>query len=151
MATPTKSTSSRYDKDGKLIRYPVYVDCSNDPIITEQSHKKEVDINQIIRKHGMDMIQKTAALQQLVFDENPNNDYSEAMRIVARAQESFLRLPSAIRGRFENDPAKFMDFIHNPDNEAEMISLGLAIEKPPVAEPEPVAVTIVTADPEPTA
>lgn len=134
---------SRVDKNGKPYRYTKAVcDCSKDEPITEQSHKKEVDINNIIKRHGMDMIQKTAMLQQqdYMFDDIPGNDFQEAMNIVNRAQAAFDSLPSLIRKEFDNNPAMYLDFVQNPDNADRMVELGLA-EKPAVQEPVQVVVT----------
>jgi phage internal scaffolding protein len=119
------------------------IDCTEDPGKTEQSHKQEVDINQIIKKHGMDMIAKTAKVQQLQYDDNPNNDFQETMDMIVKARESFESLPSLVRKEFGNDVARFMDFVRNPDNGQRMIDLGLA-ERPPEVVPEsPVEVVVV--------
>lgn len=119
---------TKYDENGNQIRRSVGLDCSNDVVITEQSHKDEVDINKIVRKHGMDLIAKTAALQkpEYTFDDIPNNDFQEAMMIVTRAQENFNLMPSQIRKQFNNDPAYFLDFVQNPENKDALINMGLA-------------------------
>lgn len=119
------------------------VDCSKDEILVEQSHAAEVDINNIIKKHGMDLIQQTAALQapNFQFDDVTGNDFQEAMFIVARAQESFDAMPSAIRSRFNNSAAEFLDFVHNKDNIPEMIKLGLA--NPSATPPSPIKVEVI--------
>ena len=123
------------------------IDCSNDEPLTEQHHKKDVDINQIIKKHGMDMIAQTSLLQsrEFQFDDVTGNDFQEAMEISAKAEQSFNSLPSQIRKKFDNSPAQFLDFVQNPSNQDAMIELGLAqrIEVPP-----PIAVTVTN---EPTA
>lgn len=119
------------------------VDCSNDEILVEQSHAAEVDINNIIRKHGMDIIQQTSALQAptFQFDDVTGNDFQEAMFKVTKAQESFNALPSAIRTRFNNSAAEFLDFIQNSDNIPEMVKLGLA--NPPANTPSPIKVEVI--------
>lgn len=132
----------RYDQDGKQIRRKVVLDCSNDDPIVEQSHKNEVNINNIIKRHGMDLIAKTALLQtpEYTFDELPNNDFQEAMLIVTKAQETFEAMPSQLRKQFNNNPAEFMDFIHNPDNQDKMVDMGLA-QRPDPVQPIQVEVT----------
>lgn len=141
-----------YDKTGKIKRNAVVLDCSNDPLITEQSHKSEVDINNIIRRHGVDMIAKAAALQapNMRFDDVTGNDFQEAMNIILKAEDSFNQLPSKIRKEFNNNPAEFLDFVQNPDNKDRMIELGLA-EAPPVKEaPSPDPAPVPAPDPAPT-
>lgn len=119
------------------------IDCSKDEILTEQSHKSEVDINNIVKRHGIDLIQQTAALaaSTLVFDDVTGNDYQEAMNKVIRAQDSFARLPSQLRARFNNDAAQFLDFIIDPKNMQEMRQLGLANPEQPAPQPVRVEIT----------
>lgn len=141
---------AKYDENGDLIRNKVVIDCSDDEPITEQSHKSEVDINNIIRRHGTDMIQKTAMLQSQTFqfDDVTGNDFQEAMFKINKAQESFDSLPSQIRKRFDNNPAVFLDYVQNPDNLAEMRDLGLAQRLPDPAQPIEVVVTNPETPPE---
>lgn len=132
----------KYDDEGRPIRRRVVLDCSNDEPITEQNHAAEVDINNIIKRHGMDMIQKTTQLQgvEFQFDDVTGNDFQEAMQKITKAQQTFDSLPSQIRKEFDNNPAQFMDFVHNPENQDRMIELGLA-ERRPVDQPIEVVVT----------
>lgn len=133
---------TRYDDEGKPIRNRVAIDFSDEPILTEQSHKAEVDINNIIKRHGTDLIAKVAAMQSqnYTFDELPHNDFQEAMNIVVRAQGKFDALPSQVRKQFNNSPAEFLDFVQNPDNAQALYDMGLAIQPTP---PEPVIVQVV--------
>lgn len=137
-------TFARFDADGKQIRNQVTVDCSDDEIITEQSHKDEVNINNIVRRHGgnMELIQKTSMLQRpdFQFDEMPGNDFQEAMLIVTKAQQTFESLPSGVRKQFNNNPAEFLDYVQNPENIDGMIKLGLA-ERLPAVQPVQVEIT----------
>lgn len=127
----TFSAKKRYTK--------AVVDCSNDEIIVEQSHKEEVDINNIIKRHGMDLIQKTAALRapDMQFDDVTGNDFQEAMNIILKAEGTFMDLPSKVRKQFNNSPAEFLDFVQNPDNEQALIDMGLAHAPEPVPAPAP--------------
>lgn len=129
----------KYDDTGKKVRYnSAVIDCSNDPVITEQSHKEEVDINNIVKRHGMDLIAQVAAMQSplFTFDELPHNDFQEAMNIIAKAQNSFDSMPSALRKQFDNNPGKFLDFVQNPDNADKLVEMGLAqrVNPPPPVE-----------------
>ena len=47
------------------------------------------------------------------------------MNIVASAQQEFDQLPAPVRKRFGNDPASFLDFVHDDSNIDEMAKLGL--------------------------
>ena len=50
-----------------------------------------------------------------------------------QAQQSFESLPSELRAKFENDPAKLISYLSDDKNNAEAIKLGLKIER---KEPE---------------
>lgn len=132
-----------YDKTKKPVRHKMAVlDCSDDEILTEQSHVKEVDINAIVKRHGVDLIAQTSHLQSDNFsmDDIPTNDFQEAMLLVTKAQQNFDALPSKLRKRFENNPAIYLDFVRDPDNADELVSLGLAT-RPPENQPIEVIVT----------
>lgn len=121
------------DKNGKPIpRRRVALDFSDEEMLTEQSHRDSADINKIIKKHGMDMIAKTAVLKsaEYRFDDIEGNDFQEAMMKVAKAQQTFESMPHEIRAEFQNNPGAFMDFVQNPDNKDRMIELGLATAQP---------------------
>jgi phage internal scaffolding protein len=108
---------------------------------TEQSHKAEVDINNIVKRAGnMELIAKVNALQNFVYDDVTGNDFQESMNAILRAKEAFSSVPSGIRKQFDNDPAKFMDFVHNPDNNDKLVEMGLA-NAPEVEKPIEVVVT----------
>jgi phage internal scaffolding protein len=94
---------------------------------TEQSHKSEVDINNIVKRAGAgELIAKVNALQEWTYDDVTNNDFQEAMNAIIKARDTFSSVPSQIRKRFDNDPAQFMDFVRNPDNKQELVEMGLA-------------------------
>jgi len=133
------------DEKGEVIRNRVQLEIPKDEVTrVEQAHRDEVNINNIVKRHGVDLIAKTAALQQFTYDNNPNNDFQETMNAILKAQDSFESVPSEIRKQFDNNPAKFMDFIHNGDNQQQLIDWGLA--KAPET-PQPVQV-VVTNQPE---
>lgn len=134
---------TRIDETGTIIRNKVGLDCSGDDLITEQSHAAEVNINAIVKKHGIDLIAKTNALLSPTFrfDDVTGNDFTEAMNILSKAQNTFDSMPSQIRKEFDNNPAKFLDFVQNPDNADKMVDMGLAHPPQPPAEPVEVVVT----------
>jgi len=128
------------NEKGEIIRNRIQLTIPHDEVIrVEQSHKDEVNINNIVKRHGIDLIAKTAALQQFKFDDNPNNDFQEIMNAILKAQDSFSSVPSDIRKQFDNNPAQFMDFIHNPDNQQQLIDWGLASAP---EKPQPVEVVV---------
>jgi phage internal scaffolding protein len=142
----------KYDTTGKVIRNRSALDCQQaikdgEEVRVEQSHKDEVNINNIIKKHGADLVSQVAQLQEWQFDDVVGNDFQESMNAIIKARDTFEKVPSKIRKEFDNDPAKFMDFVYNPDNQDKLVEMGLA-EKTPVMEP--LQVTVVSPEPPPT-
>jgi phage internal scaffolding protein len=84
-------------------------------------------------------------MQEFEFDMNPHNDFQEMMNAMIKAKESFSSIPSQIRAQFDNDPAKFMDFVRNEENKQQLIDWGLM--NPPEPEPQPVQVEVVNPAP----
>lgn len=116
-----------------VIRKRVPLICS-DPSRTKQAFKDECDINKIMQRfkkvQGVDYLTQYNAVAGGQFGDFSNvTDYRTAIDQVRVAQGVFDQLPSAVRYRFQNDPALFLDFVDNPANKQEMIDMGL-IDKP---------------------
>lgn len=138
-----------YDEKGKPIRRarPV-IDCqtaveNGEEVRTEQAHKAEVDINQIVKRHAgrEDLLMNTSQIMNLQFDDNPTNDFQEMMNMVIQGQQAFEQLPLEIKRKFGYNPAEYMDYVRNPDNRYQLIQWGM-IEPAPEPEP-PVQVEVV--------
>jgi len=100
-------------KDGK----PLYV--------TEQNHKKECDVNEIIRKYDKTGLISHVSRFEARFGDLTGVDFKVAMDLITGAQSSFNALPAEIRKRFENNPEKLLSFMESPENRSEAIKLGL--------------------------
>lgn len=101
----------------------------------QQHMKDECDVNFILAKYkrtGLITHVKRHAGQYGDFLSVP--DYHTAMNEVIKANDMFAELPAEIRKMFGNDPAAFLDFVHNPDNEEKMREIGLLPSKQPAAE-----------------
>ena len=109
--------------------------------LTEQSHEKETNINEIVKKHGAVLSQGYVDISSLRFDDVSNNDFQEMVHMLMKGKESFEKVPSVIRNKFENDPAKFMDFVHNPDSKDQLVEWGMLKESDP--PPSPIKVVMV--------
>lgn len=106
-----------------------------EPSMTVQADRAEVDINMIVARH------KAAGIplppSNLTFGDGTELlTYEAALSAVVRAKELFARLPAATRLRFGNEPGEFMAFMADPAMVEESYSLGL--RKRP--KPEPPAV-----------
>ncbi len=117
---------------------PIYGDTR-----TKQSMAAECNINNIMKKY-----QKTGAVSHLAkhgaeYGFATELDFSQSMRVVAKAQSMFEDLPSSIRTKFSNDPGQFLAFVQDTDNLEEMADLGL-VERLPV---EVISEPVVANDP----
>lgn len=92
---------------------------------TKQSFKDECDINRIMSRYAatgvLDFIEKREAR----FADVSETDFLTAMQTVAEATTAFNSLPSALRERFENEPARLLAFLEDSRNLEEAIELGL--------------------------
>lgn len=96
---------------------------------TKQQFKTQCDVNHIIQQYdrGGVITHGNAASPQ--YGVAPKIDYHSAMNIVVEANAAFEALPANVRKRFDNDPAKFMDVIHDEKYHDDMVELGLLIPK----------------------
>lgn len=117
--------------------YPTSTLKMTSPSRTKQSAKDECDINLIMSRWA-----KTGDLSHVnnsrpaYGDFTTATDYLAAVALVDQANEGFSQLPSEVRDRMNNDPAELLEFVHDDENRAEAIELGL-IPAPPPAEPPP--------------
>lgn len=116
------------------------------PTLTKQNHKTECDINHLLKRY-----QKTGLIDHVNKHQGNYSDisdvptYQEAINIIHAASASFSSLPSSMRKQFDNDPAKFLEFVHNPDNLEAMYEMGLANRPEQAqADPPPVVDPVVT-------
>lgn len=97
------------------------------PSAAIQSAKDECDINKIMARY-----QKTGMIEHFneqapQFVDMPDEiDYQNSMGIIADAHSAFYSLPSTVRDRFQNDPAQWLEFIHDAESVDEaMRALGI--------------------------
>lgn len=91
---------------------------------TKQSFREECDINTIMRRYQSTGVIDPRMFREGVFADATGQDYQEAMLFIADAKAQFLDLPAEIRSRFENNPSKLLDFVHDPKNRDEAVQLG---------------------------
>lgn len=118
------------------------------PSMTRQSEMEACDIHNILKQfsqQGFEQLVRDNAARGQYADLTSLPDYQEALEIVLKSQEAFAALPAQVRDRFQNDPARFVDFLANPANQDEAVRLGLA--EPPAPEPAPQRVEIVNPQP----
>jgi len=110
----------------------------DDPSLTRQEFKDECDLGKIIARfsatpEGLEQLQLARGFVEGRFEDvSEIPDYQTALAHVKAADEAFLRLPPLVRTRFDNDPAKFLDFVDDPKNIDELRQMGLANPAKPV-------------------
>jgi len=143
-AVPHDQTSTNWTG---LVADPKTGELVKEPSMTKQSEMAACDINNIVReftKTGQ-VSHINALAQQGQFMDLPDSlDYAEAINIALEAQSAFDALPAQVRARFDNDPEKFLGFLHDPKNHDEAIELGLVI--PPAPKPLPLDVRVLNPD-----
>lgn len=106
-----------------------------DPTRAKQQFKEQSDINYILRNYEKTGILSNVNIKEPQYGFVPSFDFREALETIGNAHNSFMQLPADLRREFENDPAKFVDFVSDPNNSDRLVELGLSS---PVAEPDPV-------------
>lgn len=97
---------------------------------TRQEFAEEADINTIISRFGIgeNPISPRDWTQNVDLTEAPDT-YMGVMDTLNRARDEFMSLPARVRSRFDNSPHEFMNFVSDPANVDEMVSLGLAVKR----------------------
>lgn len=133
METIKFRTEYNYDRDEVSKETALYC---KDGSKTRQEFLDDANINVIVERFGIghEMPLNTVPPQTGDFTNIP--DFRGAQDLIRKAQEVFASLPAKIRAKFDNDPAKYIDFFEDPDNESEAIRLGLA-KKPEVQQNPP--------------
>lgn len=103
--------------------------------LTVQSDAIDADINTIVRRFGITGAMPTDIdLSKFVDLTDMPVDYRTAVEFSRAAAGEFNRMPADVRSQFDNDPQKFMDFVHatdgdgKPVNRAALVKLGIVLE-----------------------
>lgn len=96
---------------------------------TKQAFKEECDINNIVPRlqNGEAVLMNTGSANY--GDYSDPTEFHDAQNIVAYAKEQFQALPAKVRDRFANDPGNFLEFTADPENQKELLKMGLATER----------------------
>lgn len=116
------SIASTYDR--RRVRVQTV---NNEPSMADDSQRAETDVNNImsrIRYHQLpDPVQMYNDLSEV-------GDLLSAHESIQKANAVFDSLPAKLRAKFDNQPAKLIEYLQDPKNDAEAISLGLRSEDP---------------------
>lgn len=95
---------------------------------TQQHFKEECDINTIVERFGLTGEVPSGVAVPMQGDFTEVYDFQSAMDVVIGARQAFEQMPANVRKRFGNDPALFMEFVHDPENVEEAKKLGLLVK-----------------------
>ncbi|AXH75967.1 MAG: internal scaffolding protein [Microviridae sp.] len=104
---------------------------------TKQEFKNECDINTIMARFDKTGVLAFTNRFQPQYGDATGIEFQNSMEIISSGRSMFNELPSGIRARFKNDPALFLDFVHDERNVEEMREMGLL--RPSEAQATPLA------------
>lgn len=105
--------------------------------MTEQHHKEEVNIHNIVRRHReTGLVSHLAKYQGQYMDMTDAPDFYAAQSIIAEANSMFETVPATIRSDFDNDAGKFLAFMQNPENRERIEEYGLDSSHLPEVAPQ---------------
>lgn len=115
---------------------PWDIDCSNDPALTKQEFRDDCDVNVIIArclKTGLPL--PSQVVGPLFADVSEVGSYTDCVRRVKAAEDSFMNLPASIRTEFRNEPSLLIAFLADPANLPKAMDLGL-VDRPKAVVPK---------------
>lgn len=103
--------------------------------MTQQQFLHDTDINNILAKFLRTGLMDNIG-QGTYEDVSESADYRQSIHIIQEADAQFLTLPAKTRKEFDNDPAKFMDFIHTTQDQNRLVDLDLIPKPNPIQNPK---------------
>lgn len=128
---PFLRTAYNYDVDLASLESGLF--CA-DESLASQEYRDEVDINTIVRRHGLgyEMPQNFNMPTHADFTETVG--FQEGLNLLIEAKHQFATLPAGVRAKFGNDPEAIITFLEDVNNREEAQKLGLI----PTPKPEPI-------------
>ncbi len=117
-------------------RRKITIKCDPELGKTQQHYKDECDINTIIRKYNDTGLLPMNMAGPPQYGYATSQTFTEALQTVALSTQEFMKLPSEIRTEFNNNPAEFLDALHDPSRRDELVKLGLIPKGEANASPE---------------
>jgi len=102
----------------------------------QQNMKEGADINNIVAKFRNGVSPILDHREPKYLDLSNLGSFHEMQNHVKKAEQTFMSYPSKIRKRFDNKPAKLIEFLSDEKNRTEAEELGLIYK--PAVEPTPV-------------
>lgn len=94
---------------------------------TQQQFARETDINEIVKRAIAtgDTTAFTPDQRAEFYDCTSFDDYQSSVNFLNDINDDFYTLPADVRREFGDDPAKYIQFVVNPDNLDRCVELGI--------------------------
>lgn len=125
---------TRFDESYNKNKQVFWTDVGEDENLVQQHMAAECDVNTIMKRY-----EQTGDLRHVTDvagefgDFYDVTDFKSGTERLMAIQSLFMEIPASIRDRFNNDPAKFVEYATNEKNIEELRSMGLA--EPAPADP----------------
>ena len=119
-----KLRSAAYDYDTNAAGDESALKCE-DKSLTQQHMAEECDINVLVKRFVVTGEIPQVTMPPLTGDFENVPTYQEALNLMVAAQKSFMQQPAEVRAKFDNDPARFVDFCSDEKNRDELRKMGL--------------------------
>ena len=96
---------------------------NNEPSLTVQEQKDQTDINKILAKYAKTGVIEHVGKYEGQYGDVSGLDYQTMQNQIAGVNSMFAELPAKERAKFDNDPAKFLDYV-SQDNAVSDMSDG---------------------------
>lgn len=116
--------ASTYDYDTNAAGDESALECK-DKTLTQQHMKDECDINVLVKRFVVTGEIPIMTLPPMQGDFTDAPTYQDALNLMVEANRSFMQQPADVRARFNNDPARFVDFCSDEKNRDELRTMGL--------------------------
>lgn len=102
--------------------------------LTKQEFKEESDINVMVKRFMLGYETDIVPMQPQYIDNTAVPTFEKALNYIIQAQDYFEDLPLDIRKRFNYDPKAMLEFVNDPKNQQEAVTLGLIEPPAPTAQ-----------------
>lgn len=108
--------------------------------MTKQSHKDECDIYNILAQFNRTNIFTHVNNNQPLYETLPDPiDYQQSLNTLIEAENAFATLSSAVRDRYGNNPALFLQALQDTDQHEYLRKEGILAPLPEEGTPTPTA------------
>lgn len=104
------------------------------PSMAQQHFKQESDVNYIVNRYLQTGLMEHVSERPPVYADmsafDGDMDLIRAYEAVERAEAGFMRLPSDLRKKLDNDPSKLESWLSDESNRADAVKFGLCTAPP---------------------